>query len=122
MPFGTLRVTLGHQAMSTPKKPVIFELEPRVNEDLGEDARVSGEFAGVLPRAKCPKCRGAQVTDPFAPPVRRVYLDRRGMAFGSHLFRVVNASGSLLLSDTLAKALRELKPSGLRLPEAGEWV
>ncbi len=243
----------------------MFELEPRVNEDLGEDRRVSGEFAGVLPRAKCPKCgevsadafaeypcitleqcgdeprlrtirtvswrtfkaiakdicarigkrvtlvpggqlgpyirakadklkydvewcepwrplfrlsllkalksRGiviehapvkievrncpnldyallqadvhtlmapkmvkmclyricdecgeAQVTDPWAPPVRRVYLDRRGMALGSHLFRVVNASGFLLLSDTLAKSLRELKPSGLRLTEAGEWV
>jgi hypothetical protein len=251
--------------VSTPKKSVVFRLEPRVNEYLGEDARVSGEFAGVLPRAKCPKCgevaadsfaeypcitidqcgdehrlrtirtvflrtfraisrdicarlgkrvnllpggqlgpytrakadklkydvewcepwrplfrlpllkalksRGiaidhapvkievrncpnleyallqgqvhtlmarkmvkmclykicdecgeAQVTDPWAPPVRRVYLDRRGMTLGSHLFRVVNASGFLLVSDTLAKALRELRPSGLRLIEAGVWV
>jgi hypothetical protein len=70
----------------------------------------------------CEECGEVKESNPFLPPLDWLYLDRGGLVGNPQLFRDVNASGPILVSVELAQVLAELKPSGLALKEAGEWV
>jgi hypothetical protein len=70
----------------------------------------------------CEECGEVQVKNPFRSPIDWLLLKHQKLQGRPHLFRVVNASGSLLASTELVAALRELQPTGIALKAAGEWV